>query len=191
MGATGEFPSHLVSYRAHVGSRGDTGAEAEAVFFDGKDFEFPDFDLHRLQHDFFLLAGKLVCWDAFYFFCGEWGRSLFDDSAKARSQDFDFMRVKRDFLRGGGGVPVGVIGIGGEAETHGSFVGFLGGCVELGKAGEITSNEGKDSGGHGIEGAEVSDGALAENAAGAVDYVVRGKSGGLVDDEDGVHEMIG
>jgi hypothetical protein len=36
----------------------------------------------------------------------------------------------------------------------------------------------------------MSDGAFAENAAGAVDHVVGGQSGGLIDDENGVHEMI-
>jgi hypothetical protein len=37
----------------------------------------------------------------------------------------------------------------------------------------------------------MSDGALAENATSAVDHVVGGESGGLVDDEDGIHEKSG
>ena len=50
---------------------------------------------------------------------------------------------------------------------------------------------GKNAGGHGVERAEVADGALLQDAARAVDHVVRGESGGLVDDEDAIHERIG
>ena len=48
MGAAGQFPAHVVSDGAHVGSGGDAGAETDAVGVDCEDFEFLDLDLHRL-----------------------------------------------------------------------------------------------------------------------------------------------
>jgi hypothetical protein len=36
----------------------------------------------------------------------------------------------------------------------------------------------------------MADGALAEDAAHAIDHIVRGPSGGLVDDDDAIHEEI-
>lgn len=89
------------------------------------------------------------------------------------------------------GFTVGVVGVGGEAEADNAFVGFFRGDVKLGKAGERSGDERKDAGGKGIEGAEMSDGTLLKNPAHAVDHVVRGPSGGLVDYDDAVHERIG
>ena len=37
----------------------------------------------------------------------------------------------------------------------------------------------------------MADGALAEDAAHAVDYVVRGQARGFVDDENAIHRKIG
>ncbi len=86
------------------------------------------------------------------------------------------------------GVTIGVVGVGGEAEADHAFVGFLGRGVELGQTGEAAGDEREHSGGEWIECAEVADGALAQNAAHAVDHVVGGPSGGLVDDDDAIHE---
>ena len=83
MGAAGQGLAHFVGDGAHVGAGGDAGAEAGAVDVDGEDFEFFDFDLDRLEHDFFLFAGEFVGGDAGDFFGGEGRRSLFDESAEA------------------------------------------------------------------------------------------------------------
>ena len=106
---------------------------------------------------------------------------------KRAARDSTSVAIRVTCLRLGGGIAFGVVGVGGEAEADRAFVGFFRGSVELRETREIAGDERKDAGGHGIEGAEVADGTFAENAAGAVDHVVRGKSGGLVDDEDGVH----
>ena len=90
MRSAGQFPSHVVGDRAHVGSGGDTGAESGAVDGDFEDFEFLNFNLDWLQLDLFLLAGEFVGGDAFDFLCGEWRRSLLDESAEANCDGFDF-----------------------------------------------------------------------------------------------------
>jgi hypothetical protein len=85
------------------------------------------------------------------------------------------------------GVAIGIVGVGGEAKADHAFVGFLRRGVELGEAGEAAGDEREHAGGERVEGAEMADGTLAENAAHAVDYVVGGPSGGLVDDDDAIH----
>ena len=87
----------------------------------------------------------------------------------------------------GHGFAVGVVGIGGEAEADHAFVSFLGRGVELGQAGEASGDEREDAGGQRVESAEMADGALLQNAAHAVDHVVRGPTGGLVDDDEAIH----
>ena len=59
--------------------------------------------------------------------------------------------------------------------------------VELRQAREVAEDNGQDSGSRGIQGAEMTDGALAENAAHTIDHVVRGETGRLIDDEDTIH----
>ena len=172
---------------AHVCAGSYAGAEVGAIGVDCEDFKFFDLDLNGLQSDWLLLASQFIGGDAFDFLGGEWRRNLGDDSAKAGGQGFEFRRDQSDRLRLSCGIAFGVVGVSGEAEADSAFVGFFLGSVELREPREISGDKRKDAGRHRIEGAQVADGTFAENAAGAVDHVVRGKSGGLVDDEDGVH----
>ena len=94
MGAAAQFPAHFVSDRAHVGSGGDAGAEADTVDLDCENFELLDLDLHWLQYDFFLLTRQLVGGNTFDFLGGERGRSLLDDPAESRGQRLDFFRLQ-------------------------------------------------------------------------------------------------
>ena len=68
-----------------------------------------------------------------------------------------------------------------------AFVGFFGGGEELGEAGVLAEQQWEDSGGHGVEGAEVADGAFAGGAAHDINDVVRGEAGGFVDNQESVH----
>jgi len=77
-----------------------------------------------------------------------------------------------------------------ESYADHAFVGLLGGGVELREAGEAARYKRQDAGGQRVERPEMTDRALSEDAANAVDYVVRGQSRGLIDDEDAVHEGI-
>ena len=85
------------------------------------------------------------------------------------------------------GFAIGVIGVGGEAEADHAFIGFLGCGVELCQASEAAGDEREDASGERVEGAEMAYGALPKNAAHAVDHVVRGPTGGLVDDDYAIH----
>ena len=82
---------------------------------------------------------------------------------------------------------IGIVRVGGKAESDDAFVGFLGGDVELRQARERSGDEWKDAGGERIERAKMADGALLEDAAHAVDYIVRGPTGRFVDDDNAVH----
>ena len=59
--------------------------------------------------------------------------------------------------------------------------------IELREAGKFSEEQGKDAGGHGIKGTEVSDGLISRGAAEACDNVVGGDAGGFVYDEEPVH----
>lgn len=213
MGSAAEALAEIVGDGAHVGSGGDAGAEAGVAGIDGGNGEFFYFYLDWLKFDLFVLAGEFVGGDAVNFFGGEWRRSLLGDAEEFACELLKFRKVEEwavhrgcltlrafscgeDLLRLGGrgtghdGIAIGVVGGGGEAEANYALVSFFGGGVELNQAGEAAEDERKNSGGEGIEGAEMSDGALAENAAHAVDDVMGGPTGGLIDDDDAVHEKI-
>src|SRR5882724_5846042 len=85
------------------------------------------------------------------------------------------------------GFAIGVISVGGEAKADYAFVGFSRRGVKLRQARERSCDEGEDARGQGIERAEMADGLLLQNAAHAVDHIVRGPTGGLVDDDDAIH----
>jgi hypothetical protein len=78
------------------------------------------------------------------------------------------------------GLAFGVVSVGGETETYLPFIYFRGIVKELGEAGEPAEYEWKDSGSHGVQGSQVTDAALAGDAADTIDYIVRSESYGLV-----------
>jgi hypothetical protein len=59
--------------------------------------------------------------------------------------------------------------------------------VELRQARQIAKYNRQDSGGRGVKGAEMTDRALAENSADAIDHVVRRQAGRFIDDYDTIH----
>ena len=201
MGSAAKLLAEVVGDGTHVGSGGDAGAEAGAIRVECENGEFFYFYLDRFEDHFLLFAGEFIGGDALDFFGREWGRGLLDYALEFRGEELESFQVEicgRGWTDGGVGpsmvrdrFAVGVVGVSGEAETDGAFVGFFGVHVELGEASEAAGDEREDAGGERVEGAEVSDGALAEDAAHAVDDVVRRPSGGLVDDEDAIHEGIG
>ena len=82
------------------------------------------------------------------------------------------------------GAPLGVVGVGLRAEHDPSQVGLFGRGEVGGEPCRRADQYDEQSGGHGIEGARVSDTLLAEGTADAIHHVVAGKPFGLVDDED-------
>jgi hypothetical protein len=94
------------------------------------------------------------------------------------------------FLRRSGGLAVGVVGVGSETEADYTFVRLLGMGVELGQAREVAEDDGQDSGGRRVEGSEMTDRALSENSAHAIDYIVRRQARRLIYDYDTVHRDL-
>ncbi len=174
MGAATQTLSHVVRYGAQVRPGGDAGAKASAVPFHFQDLKFLDLDLHRLEGHFFLLAGQLVGWNPVNLLGGKWGRSLANHSAELGGESLDFIGLETNVLGCADRFALGVVGIGGEAEADRAFVGFLGFGVELSETSKVADDQGQDAGCHGIERTEMADGALAEDAAGAVDHIMGG-----------------
>ncbi len=117
------------------------------------------------------------------FLRGEDGRDLVHLAVEASGEGAEFVEGEGERLRVGGGCALGVEGVGGEAEADGAFVGFFRGGEELGEAGVLAEQQRENTGGHGVERAEVADGAFAGGAADDVDYVVRGHSRGFIEDQ--------
>lgn len=182
-----ETLAHFVRDRPHVGSRSDASPEAGAVALDCEDHEFFDLDLNRLEDYLLLFSRQFVGWDTVDFLGGERGRHLVDEAEKSGSEFPDGIEVESDRDSLAHRLAVGVIRIGGEAEADHAFVGFLRGGVELRQARETSGDEREHAGGERIQRAEMADGALLQNMAHAVDHVVRGEPGGLIDDDDAIH----
>src|SRR5208282_3483414 len=106
---------------------------------------------------------------------------------KLGGQGLHFIARNAHFLRRRCGFALGVVGVGGEAEADYPFVRLLGMGVELRQASEVAENNRQDSRGGGVESAEMSHRALANNPPHAIDYVVRREAGRLVDDYDTIH----
>jgi len=193
MGSAAEALAHFMGDGAHVGSRGDAGAEVGAIGFDRGDGEVLDLDMNRLEDDLFLFSSQFVRGDAVDFLGGKGRRDLVDEAVEFGSE---FLEIIQSHTRPYGrqftqGFTIGVVSIGGKAETDHAFVGLFGGNIKLRQAGERSGDEGEHAGGKRIERAKMADGALLENTAHAVDYVVGGPTGGLVDDDDAIHEEFG
>ena len=62
--------------------------------------------------------------------------------------------------------------------------------VELRQAREVAEDNRQDSGGRRVKGSEMTDGALPENSAHAIDHVVRRQPWRFVDDYDAVHRNL-
>src|SRR5205807_10276355 len=106
---------------------------------------------------------------------------LFDHAAEARRDIFNLSEAEAYGLGRTGGLAFGVVRLGGESEADHTFIGLFRCGVELREAGEAAGHQRQDAGGQRVERSEVADGALSEDAANTVDYVVRGQSRGLID----------
>ncbi len=190
MGSAAEALAYFVGDGAHISSGGDAGAEAGAIGVNRGDEEFFYFYLHRLQHYFFLFASEFVGGDAANFFGREGRRDLLDDAEESGGELLELLKVKVDGTNFADGFAIGIVSIGGEAEADHAFISFLRRDVKLRQPCEIADHQRKYTGGQRIERPEMADGALAENAAHAVDHVVGGPTSGLVDDDDAIHERI-
>ena len=154
----------------HFGGRGAVeGEKLEAVDEDAGGFDF----------DGLAGTGELVGGDAGDFLGGEDGGSLQHFAVEGSGESAEFGEGSRQGLRIGGGRAFRVKGVGGKAEADRAFVAFFRGREELREAGVLAEQKREDAGGHGVERAEVADGALAGDAANDVDDVVRGRPAGL------------
>ncbi len=119
-------------------------------------------------------AGELVGGDAAELLGGEDRGELVDGAVEGGGQSAEFGEGSGERLGFGCGDAVGVEGVGGEAEADVAGVGLFGLAEELGEAGVAAEEQGKDSGGQGVEGAEVADGFFAGRSADEGYYVVGG-----------------
>ena len=115
---------------------------------------------------------------------------MLDQAAKLYRQNLHFARIESDTLGRAARFPFCIVGIGSESEADHAFITFFRRAVKLGETRMVADHDGQDSGGQRIERAQMPDRALAQNAAHAIDHIMRGQSGGLIDDENTVHGRI-
>src|SRR3974377_90170 len=125
MGSASQQSAHVVGNRSHVGARTNASAKAHTVGVDGKNFEFLDFDLHRLEANVFLWAGQFVGGNALDFLRGERWWSLRDRASELPYQRIEPFPPECDIYWRARGFTFGIVRIGGEAEPDGAFVCLL------------------------------------------------------------------
>ena len=111
---------------------------------------------------------------------GEYRGRLFDFAVEASGESAQFGERFGEGLRRGGRRALGVEGVGGEAEADDACVAFFRGGEELRQARVPAEQQREHARRHGIERAEMADGALAGSAAHDVHHVMRGQPGGLI-----------
>ena len=176
MGSATQRLAHVMGNGSHVGAGTNSSPELDAVKVDGKNFKFFDLNLHRIQADLFLFAREFVGGDAFDFLRGERRRRLRDRASELPCQRIELFPAQFDICRRAGGFTLSIVGVGGEAEADRAFVGLFRAEIELRQTGETTYYQRKDPGSHGVKRSEMSDGSLAEDAAGSMDDIVRGQA---------------
>jgi hypothetical protein len=117
------------------------------------------------------------------FFGGKLRRHLLELAGKFGGELFDFgaIEIRRSvFTRWSA---IGIVRIGGKAETEGGAISFAAAGIKLGEARGTAEKKDEYSGGERIESAEMADLAEADDAADGVDNIVRSFSGGFIDYE--------
>ena len=99
---------------------------------------------------------------------------------------FDGSLVERRDGAGFEDFPCGVLGVGGFPKLECSFVLLVFGHQEILNAGGPTDDEHEEASGDGVESATVSDLSLLEAATYKINDIVRGSSGGFIDQEKAV-----
>src|ERR1700686_5773211 len=147
MSAPAALLTHFVRDRAYGCAGGHAGAEGGLIGRGRQDLEFFDFYLYRLERDFLLLAGEFVGGHSGNFLGGKRRRHLLDDALKLGSQGAYLIAIYVHVLQRRGGLAIGVVGVGGEAEANHAFVSLLRMDVELRQAREGAEDNRQDSGG--------------------------------------------
>ena len=153
--------------------------------------EVVDRDAGRFDRHLFAGASELIGGYAVDLFCRKNGRHLVQFAAKTHAERAQLVERKAERLRSGGGLAVGVEAVRAPAEADGAGVVLVRGPEELREAGVLAKQQREHASSHGVERAEVADGALAGGAAHEVDDVVRGYAGGFVEDEKTIHGVSG
>jgi len=101
-------------------------------------------------------------------------------AVEASGESAEFVERFGEGLRRGGGRALGIEGVGCDAEADDTFLALLRGAEELSQARVLAEQQREHAGGHGVERAEVADGALAGGAAHNVHHVMRGQTRGFI-----------
>ena len=122
VGAATQLLAHVVRDGSHVGSRRDPGAKTCQIARRFEDLEFLNFDLHRFQCNFLVLAGQLVSRYSLIFLAENGGGICSIDPAKAATEFAQLPQVIINCLGGPLGFAVGIVGVGRKAEADHSLV---------------------------------------------------------------------
>ena len=170
----------IVGKRTNIGSCRDFDDKFGTVSDDTLDLEATNFHFYRFEVDGLIAAGKFVRGDTVHLLRGIRRRRLQNVSSESWQVLLNLGERRRDALYGANGLTFGIVCIGRKAKTYLPFIHFGGIVKELGEASKAANHQWQDSGGHRIEGSEVADAALSDDAADAVDDIVRCEVGGFV-----------
>jgi hypothetical protein len=187
VGTAAEAEARIVGEGADVGTGGAGDADGGLGAFETEDVEGVYGDGDGRQVDLDIAADEFVGFAAADFLGGDGGRGLIEGAEEGGKCVSELVEGESGGGIRGGGFPVGIVGIGGKAETDDAFVDFVVPGEELGEAGGAVEQEREDPCSEGIKGAEVADFAGIGDAAHLADDVVGSPAAGLVDDDDTIH----
>ena len=178
-----ELLAHVVGKGANVGAGRALDDEASDGPFDFGEAIFEEFDGGRFKFDGLILAGEFVGGTPSDFLGGKNRRQLLEaaQGLVGESLELDAIEINGNFgrLRSA----LGVVSIGGVAETESSGVALATAGVEADKARGFAKEKDEHAGGKRVECAEMADLAEPGKMADRVDDIVRRFALRLVDDE--------
>src|SRR5579871_639640 len=179
----------VVRDAADVGSGRTVDAKTRGLAVEFFEIHLDDADFHGCQFDRNVFTRKLIRRRAGDFLSRKRRRSLQERSPEWNQRRLQFLARKTGRQGFGNRGTLPVIGVGGESETDARVVGLFGWPEKLSEARSAADEKRKNSGGHGIERAEVADFASAGQSAQPVHDIVRCHAGRLIDDDCSIHDQ--
>ena len=187
MRAAAQPLSEIMRQRADVSASRDGGAKFGGVASKRRNGEVMNNDTHWRKFDCFSRSRKRICRASFDLLCAVRRRRLQQFAIESSACRFSSSPSSDTGVCGPTGFPFGVVCGGGLTKADAAGVGLLHPAEKLRQARVAPQQQRQHAGRHRVERTQMPDGALAEDAPGTRNHIVRGHARRLVEDQQAVH----